>query len=293
MKQTADFLIRGMTADGMIRFCAVQTRGIVERARAIHHTLPLATAALGRALTAASMLGDDIKDEAGSVTLQIRGDGPLGAVTAVSDANGNVRGYLQNPAVELPLRADGKLDVGFGVGRDGVLTVIRDVGAGEPFSGKVALRSGEIAEDLAAYFAESEQLPTACALGVLVDRDGSVLCAGGYLLQLLPGAPEALIALLEDRIAAAGSITARLHEGMDVEMLMQRLFEGIPYSVMTRHPVSYECKCSRDKVERALVSMGAKEIASLAEEQEVAHVTCQFCDEVYEFTREELKALVK
>ncbi|ODU54458.1 MAG: Hsp33 family molecular chaperone [Clostridium sp. SCN 57-10] len=293
MKETRDILIRGMTADGFIRFCAVQTRGIVERARGIHHMLPLATAALGRALTAASMLGDDIKDEAGSVTLQIRGGGPLGAITAVSDAGGNVRGYLQNPAVELPLRADGKLDVGGGVGTDGVLTVIRDIGAGEPFSGKVALRSGEIAEDIAAYFAESEQLPTACALGVLVDRDGSVLCSGGYLLQLMPGAPEAQIALLEESIAAVGSITTRLHEGMDIEGLIARIFKEIPYSVMKRHEVAYECKCTREKVERALVSMGKTELAALAAEQETAHVTCQFCDEVYSFSREELEALVK
>ena len=200
-----DFLVRGMTADGFVKITAVQTTQLVERARQIHKTLPLATAALGRTLTAVSMMGNELKYDKGSVTLQLKGDGPLGAITTVGDSNGNVRGYLQNPAAALPLRADGHLNVGAGVGRDGVLTVIKDIGEREPFTGRIELQSGEIAEDVAAYYVLSEQIPTVCALGVLVDRDQSVKCAGGYLLQLLPGAPAGLVDLLEYRVADVGS----------------------------------------------------------------------------------------
>lgn len=288
----SDLLIRGMAAGGMVRFVAVQTTETVEHMRLVHHTLPLATAALGRALTACGMMGDDIKKEDGSVTLQIRGGGPLGSITAVSDSHGNTRGYLQNPAVELPLRPDGKLDVGGGVGCDGVLTVIRDMGEGEPFSGRVELRSGEIAEDVAAYFAVSEQVPTVCALGVLVGRDQSVSCAGGFLLQLMPGADDALITELEERIAAFGSVTAHLQKG-DIEQAMADLYGGMDYEILDRHPIAYRCKCSRAKVEQALLSMGREELLKLAHSQPEAHVTCQFCDADYAFTRDELLALLE
>ena len=286
----ADFLIRGLAGGGSVRFAAVQTAEMVERMRGIHHTLPLATAALGRALTAASMMGNDIKAEDGSVTLQFRGGGPLGAVTAVADSRGNTRGYLQNPAVELPLRPDGKLDVGGGVGRDGVLTVIRDLGEGEPFSGKVELQSGEIAEDIAAYYAVSEQIPTVCALGVLVRRDQSVDCAGGFFIQLMPGASDELIDELEKRMAAFGSVTARLRES-DIEQVMRSLLDGLDCEVLERHAVAYECKCSRRKVEQALISMGREELLRLAGEQEQAHVQCQFCDADYIFSSEEIRKL--
>ena len=235
MKQ--DFLVRGMTGDGFVRIAAVQTTNMVERMRRIHKTLPLATAALGRTLTAASMMGSELKDANGSVTLQIRGNGPLGAITAVSDSRGYVRGYLQNPAANLPLRADGHLDVGGGVGREGILTVIKDIGEGEPFSGKIELYSGEIAEDIAAYYLLSEQIPTVCALGVLVDRDQTVRCAGGYLLQLLPGAPEGLIDLLEYRVADVGSVTACLDKGMDMRQVAQELLYGMDLRLMEEQPV--------------------------------------------------------
>lgn len=286
----ADFLIRGLAGGGSVRFAAVQTAEMVERMRGIHHTLPLATAALGRALTAASMMGNDIKAEDGSVTLQFRGGGPLGAITAVADSRGNTRGYLQNPAVELPLRSDGKLDVGGGVGRDGVLTVIRDLGEGEPFSGKVELQSGEIAEDIAAYYAVSEQIPTVCALGVLVRRDQSVDCAGGFFIQLMPGASDELIDELEKRMAAFGSVTTRLRES-DIEQVMRSLLDGLDCEVLERHAVAYECKCSRRKVEQALISMGREELLRLAGEQEQAHVQCQFCDADYVFSSEEIRKL--
>lgn len=289
MKQ--DFLVRGMTGDGFVRIAAVQTTNLVERMRQIHKTLPLATAALGRTLTAASMMGSELKDANGSVTLQIRGNGPLGAITAVSDSRGYVRGYLQNPAANLPLRADGHLDVGGGVGREGILTVIKDIGEGEPFSGKIELYSGEIAEDIAAYYLLSEQIPTVCALGVLVDRDQTVRCAGGYLLQLLPGAPEGLIDLLEYRVADVGSVTACLDKGMDMRQVAQELLYGMDLRLMEEQPVGYECKCSRNKVASALVSLGRDELDRLIREEEKIDVTCQFCDKIYTFTRKDLETL--
>ena len=289
MKQ--DFLVRGMTGDGFVRIAAVQTTNMVERMRQIHKTLPLATAALGRTLTAASMMGSELKDANGSVTLQIRGNGPLGAITAVSDSRGYVRGYLQNPAANLPLRADGHLDVGGGVGREGILTVIKDIGEGEPFSGKIELYSGEIAEDIAAYYLLSEQIPTVCALGVLVDRDQTVRCAGGYLLQLLPGAPEGLIDLLEYRVADVGSVTACLDKGMDMRQVAQELLYGMDLRLMEEQPVGYECKCSRSKVASALVSLGRDELDRLIREEEKIDVTCQFCDKIYTFSRKDLETL--
>ena len=289
MKQ--DFLVRGMTGDGFVRIAAVQTTNMVERMRQIHKTLPLATAALGRTLTAASMMGSELKDANGSVTLQIRGNGPLGAITAVSDSRGYVRGYLQNPAANLPLRADGHLDVGGGVGREGILTVIKDIGEGEPFSGKIELYSGEIAEDIAAYYLLSEQIPTVCALGVLVDRDQTVRCAGGYLLQLLPGAPEGLIDLLEYRVADVGSVTACLDKGMDMRQVAQELLYGMDLRLMEEQAVGYECKCSRNKVASALVSLGRDELDRLIREEEKIDVTCQFCDKIYTFARKDLETL--
>jgi len=288
-----DFIVRGMTKDGFVKITAVQTTETVERARQIHKTLPLATAALGRTLSAVSMMGNDLKYENGSVTLQIRGDGPLGGITAVSDNRGNVRGYLQNPAAILPLKADGHLDVGGGVGREGILTVIKDIGEREPFTGRVELRSGEIAEDVAAYYVISEQIPTVCALGVLVGKDQSVTCAGGYLLQLMPGAPEGLVDLLEYRIQETGSVTGKLSHGMNIRQLVEELLDGMGLMLMEEHPVCYECKCSRRKVESALISMGREELDRLIREEEQISVTCQFCDQVYTFSRKDLEDLRK
>ena len=288
-----DFLVRGMTADGFVKITAVQSTELVERARQIHKTLPLATAALGRTMTAVSMLGNELKYDKGSVTLQLRGDGPLGAITTVGDSNGNVRGYLQNPAAVLPLRDDGHLNVGAGVGRDGVITVIKDIGEREPFTGRIELQSGEIAEDVAAYYVLSEQIPTVCALGVLVDRDQSVKCAGGYLLQLLPGAPAGLVDLLEYRVADVGSVTANLEKGLDMRQVVEELLYGMGLQLMEEHPVSYECKCSRQKVESALISLGREELQKLIDEEESTDVTCQFCDVVYHFNRKDLEELRK
>lgn len=287
-----DFIMRGMTADGYIKAAAIKSTDMVERMREIHKTLPLATAALGRSLTAASIMGDELKEENGSITLQIRGGGPLGAITAVSDSQGNVRGYLQNPACELPLKANGKLDVGSGVGKEGLLTVIKDIGGKEPFSGKVELLSGEIAEDIAYYYYISEQIPTICALGVLVDRDQSVKQAGGYMIQLMPGAPDGLISTLEYRVAETPSVTSLMEEGKNPDDILRFMLEGTGFQELYRHEVAYECKCSREKVERAIISIGREELKRLYEEENSITVTCQFCDKKYTFDKADMSRLL-
>lgn len=286
-----DELLRMITRDGGIKAMAITGKELVERARCIHKTWPVATAALGRTLMGCSMLGADLKTESGSVTLRIKGDGPLGAVIAVSDSHGNVRGYLQNGQIDLPRKGPAKLDVGAGVGKEGSLTVIKDVGLKDPYVGSVRLVSGEIAEDLTAYFAESEQVPTACGLGVLVDPDGSVNCAGGYLVQLLPGAEEGTVQRLEEAVRNLGAVTAVLRDGVDAAGLLKRLLGGMEPELLSRTPVEYRCYCDRDRVSRALVSLGRSELESMAEEQGGAEITCQFCDAVYRFSAEELKEL--
>ncbi|MGM9618893.1 MAG: Hsp33 family molecular chaperone HslO [Oscillospiraceae bacterium] len=287
----SDMLVRAISSDGFVKAAAVVTTELTERAREIHHTMPVGTAALGRALAAVSMMGNAMKGEGESVTLQFKGGGPLGTVLAVSDAEGNVRGYVTNPAVDLPLRADGKLDVGAAVGGAGTLTVVKDLGMREPYVGTVDLLGGEIAEDVAAYFAESEQIPSACGLGVLVDRDQSVKAAGGYLIQLLPGAGEDVITRVEGGIYAAESVTKFLSHDADAEALLRHVMPDFELKFLEASPISYRCYCSRERVERALLSLGAEELRQLREEQGQAEMTCQFCDRVYRFSAEELRAL--
>lgn len=287
-----DQLVRAISKDGFVKAVAVSTRGLTERARQIHKTTPVATAALGRTLAAASMMGNDLKGEGASVTLQVKGGGPLGTVLAVSDNQGNVRGTVDNPQVDLPLRPDGKLDVGSAVGAEGTLTVIRDLHMKEPYVGSVALLGGEIAEDLATYFVESEQIPTACGLGVLVDRDQSVLAAGGYLIQLLPGASEDIITQVEGGILAAGPVTALLHEDGDPESLLRRVMSDFELEILETSPIEYRCYCSRERMEKALISLGPEELRSLIDDQGDAELTCRFCDSVQHFSREELEALL-
>lgn len=287
-----DQLVRAITRDGAVKAVAVSTRDLTERVRNIHKTLPVATAALGRALAAASMMGNALKEDAASLTLQIKGGGPLGTVLAVSDHLGNVRGYVGNPQVDLPLREDGKLNVGAAVGTDGTLTVIKDLGLKEPYIGSVGLLGGEIAEDLAAYFVESEQIPTACALGVLVNRDQSVRAAGGYIIQLLPGADEDVIARVEGGVMAAGAVTALLDRDPDPEALLRTVLSDFEVEILETSPVSYKCYCSRDRVERALISMGVAELEDLLAQQGGCELGCQFCDRVYRYTAEELRALI-
>lgn len=287
-----DKLVRAMTKDGAVKAVAVTTKELTERARNIQKSLPVATAAMGRALAAASMMGNALKEENASLTLQIKGGGPLGTVLAVSDHLGSVRGYVQNPQVDLPLREDGKLDVGRAVGGDGTLTVIKDIGLKEPYIGSVGLLGGEIAEDLAAYFVESEQIPTACALGVLVDRDQSVKAAGGYIIQLLPGAGEDVIAKVEGGVMAAGAVTSLLDRDPDPETLLRTVLSDFEVEILETSPIEYRCYCSRDRVERALISMGVQELEDLLAEQGGCELGCQFCDKVYRFTGEELQELI-
>ena len=288
----SDQLIRAISKDGHIKATAVSTRALTERARQIHKALPVATAALGRTLAAVSMMGNALKEDGASVTLQIKGGGPLGTLLAVSDNQGNVRGTVDNPVVDLPLRPDGKLDVGAAVGHEGTLTVIRDLNMKEPYVGSVSLLGGEIAEDLAAYFVESEQIPTACALGVLVDRDHSVKAAGGYLIQLMPGAGEDTIAKVEGGIMAAGPVSAILDRDPDPEHLLRAVMSDFELKLLETCPVSYKCYCSRQRVERALLSLGADELEGILRDQGSCHMTCQFCDAVYEFDRQQLERLI-
>ena len=287
-----DQLVRAITKDGMVKAVAVTTRELTERARQIHKTLPVATAAIGRTLAAASMMGNALKGDGASLTLRIQGGGPLGILLAVSDNQGNVRGTVDNPAVDLPLRPDGKLDVGTAVGCDGTLTVIRDLHMKDPYVGSVGLLGGEIAEDLAAYFVESEQIPTACGLGVLVDRDQSVLAAGGYLIQLLPGAGDDVITKVERGVMAAGSVTSLLSRSNSSEAMLRELLSDFDLEILERSPIAYRCDCSRDRMERALISLGPEELKSIIDEQGGAELTCRFCDNVQRFTKAELESLL-
>lgn len=287
-----DELIRMIATDGHVKAVSMTAKDLTERARTIHRLAPLATAALGRTLMAASMMGCQLKEEKGAVTLTVKGGGPLGTVMAVSDKDGNVRGYVGDGSVDLPLKAPGKLDVGAGIGRAGTLTVIKDIGLKEPYVGTVPLVSGEIAEDVTNYFAVSEQIPTACALGVLVDTDRSVKRAGGYLIQLLPGATDGEIDAVEAGVAHLGAVTAALERGLNGEGLLREALGAFRLEVLERTPVEYRCYCSRDRMERALVSMGAKDLRSLIDEQGEADLTCQFCDKSYHFTKGELEGLL-
>ena len=260
----SDRIIRAITSDGLVQAAAICSRDLTERARQIHKTLPVATAALGRALSGASLMGNALKGRGASLTLQIKGGGPLGTVLAVSDPEGNVRGYVTNPQVDLPLRADGKLDVGRAVGSEGTITVIKDLHMKEPYVGTVDLLGGEIAEDIAGYFVESEQIPTACALGVLVDRDQSVKSAGGYLIQLMPGAGEDTIARVEGGVMAAGNVSAMLERDPDPEHMLRTVLSDFEVKILESDPVEYRCACSRERVERALISLGKGELAARA-----------------------------
>ena len=289
----ADRIVRAISTDGMVQAAAICSRDLTERARQIHKTLPVATAALGRTLAAASMMGNALKSDGASLTLQFKGGGPLGTVLAVSDNEGNVRGYVTNPHVDIPLRKYGKLDVGTAVGHEGTLTVIKDLHMKEPYVGTIDLLGGEIAEDVAGYFVESEQIPTACALGVLVDRDQSVKAAGGYLIQLMPGAAEDTIAKVEGGIMAAGAVSAILEKNDDPEAMLRTVMSDFDLKILETCPVEYRCYCSRERVERALISLGRTELEQMLSEQGGCQLTCQFCDAVYEFTAEDIQRLLK
>jgi len=288
-----DYLVRGMTMDGFVKAVAIRSTELVRRGAQIQGTTPNATAAFGRCLTAASMMGNMQKVENGSMTMQVRGGGPIGTITVVSDPDGNVRGCVTEPRVPLVEKFPGKLDVGATVGTDGTLTIIRDLQMKEPYIGSTPLVSGEIGDDVTAYFAQSEQTPTACALGVLVDRDMSVKVAGGYLVQLLPGAPDEIIDKLEEGIRRAGAVTPMLEAGMTPEDILGQVCGDLGVLFFEPQEVSYKCYCSHDRVESAIISLGRKELQEIADEGKNFSVECQFCDAVYEFTPEEIRKLLK
>jgi molecular chaperone Hsp33 len=288
-----DYLVRGMTMDGFVKVVAIRSTNMVRRGAQIQMTTPNATAAFGRALTAASMMGNMQKVDNGSMTLQIRGGGPIGTITCVSDATGNVRGCVTEGNVPLVEKFPGKLDVGATVGTDGTLTVIRDLQMKEPYIGSTPLVSGEIGDDITAYFAQSEQTPTACALGVLVDRDQTVKVAGGYLLQLLPGAPDEIIDKLEAGIQRAGAVTTMLDHGMTPEDILGQVCGELGVVFMDTVEVEYKCYCSRDRVTAALISLGREELEQIMEEGKEFPIECQFCDEKYIFTPADIAEILK
>ncbi|HIY07906.1 MAG TPA: Hsp33 family molecular chaperone HslO [Firmicutes bacterium] len=284
-------LLRAISKNGGVACYVAQTTDVVAQAEQIHTTSAVVTAALGRLLTAASIMGSTLKSEEASVTLRMMGDGPVGALIAVADWEGNVRGYAANPVVELPLNSFGKLDVGGAVGHTGTLSVVKDLGMGDPYVGQVPIVSGEIAEDITSYFAVSEQIPTVCALGVLVNPDLTVAAAGGYVAQLLPGAAEEDIARLEANIQKIPAISGLFAKGETPVQVMERVMEGLEPQILEEAQVEYRCGCSRQRVERALASIPKEELLAMAEDPKETEVCCHFCDRKYYFTPEQLREL--
>jgi molecular chaperone Hsp33 len=287
-----DYIIRADAASGMIRAFACATTGISEKARQIHNTSPVVTAALGRLLSAGVMMGSMMKDERDLLTLKIDGTGPLRGMIVTADCEGHVKGYPYQPVVLLPPNSRGKLDVGGAVGK-GILSVISDIGLKEPYSGQVSLQSGEIAEDIAYYYASSEQVPTAVGLGVLMSHDNTVRCSGGYLFQLMPGCPDEIAGMLEERIKKADSVTDMMKKGMRPEDIVNLILEGLEPSVTDKKECSFHCGCSRRKVEKALITVGEKELTDMIGEGKDTEVSCHFCRKTYHFSPDDLRVLLK
>ena len=291
MTQKTDYIVRATAAGGQIRAFAATTRGLVEEARGRHGTSPVATAALGRLLTAGVMMGSMMKNDTDVLTLQISGDGPLGGITVTADSQGNVKGYVQDPDVMLPPK-NGKLDVGGAVGI-GLLTVIKDMGLKEPYSGQTILVTSEIAEDLTYYFANSEQVPSSVGLGVLMEKDNTVKCAGGFIVQLMPFAEEKVISRLEENVGKITSVTKLLEEGYTPQQLLSDLTEGLDLEVTDTMPARFYCNCSKERVERAVASIGAKDIQEMIDEGKDIEVKCHFCNTAYNYSVDELKSILK
>ncbi|MDD6021976.1 MAG: Hsp33 family molecular chaperone HslO [Acutalibacteraceae bacterium] len=284
--------VRCISVDGTLTVTAIDSTDIIEKMRRIHGTSPVVSAALGRLMTAASMMGAVLKNEDCSVTLRIKGGGPAGTVMAVSDWQGNVRGFVQNPVVDLPLNSKGKLDVSGAVGTDGELTVIKDIGLKEPYVGQVPIVSGEIAEDITSYFFTSEQIPTVCALGVLVDRDITIKAAGGFLIQLLPTASDDTISAVERCIKDIEPVTAMLTAGMTPEDICRHALKEFDLEVLDSSEPEYRCNCSRERVEKALIGTGLVSLEEMAQDENT-EVCCQFCNKKYNFTSNDIKKLIK
>ncbi len=287
-----DRIIRATAGDGFIKMAVIDARDTVQRACDIHGCSPTAAAALGRTLCAASILGEAMKEDNATLTIRINGGGPIGSIIAVADSGGNVRGCVGDPSVDLPLRSDGKLNVGGAVGRDGMLTVSRDIGLREPYVGSTGLVSGEIAEDLTSYLLESEQVPSACALGVLVDTDRSIKAAGGFIVQLMPGASEDMITKLEDNIFMMDQLTTVLSED-GAAALFDQVLKGFEHHIVGEKEVAYRCYCSRDKVREAIGCIDASELREMIAEGKDIGVHCQFCDSEYTFTSADLKDILE
>ena len=287
-----DYIVRATAGDGSIRAFAATTRGLVQKAREIHHTSPVAAAALGRLLTAAAMMGSMLKGDKDLVTLQIRGDGPLQGIVVSGDCCGRVKGYVFNPNVELPDKYPGKLDVGGAIGA-GYLDVIKDIGMREPYAGRIELVTGEIAEDLTYYFAQSEQTPSAVGLGVLVETDTSVRRAGGFMIQLLPGADEGMVSRLEEKLRHVPYVTDLLDAGKTPEEILELLLGDMGLRILDRLPASFSCNCDRQRVEKALISIGREELEKIIEEDGKANLHCHFCAKEYDFTKSDLLCLLE
>lgn len=286
-----DYIIRATAADGQIRAFAATTRDLVEEARKAHNTSPVATAALGRLMTGAAMMGIMMKGDKDLLTVKVQGDGPIGGLTVTADSKGNVKGYANNPQVMLPPNEKGKLDVGGALGL-GVLTVVKDIGLKEPYVGQTILVTGEIAEDLTYYFATSEQTPSSVALGVLMNRENTVRQAGGFIIQLLPGASEEIITSLEQKLQSVTSITSFLDEGMTPEMILDHVLGEYGLEILQSVPASFFCNCTRERIEKALISIGEKELKELIAEGETIEMNCHFCNRHYPVTVEELQKLL-
>ena len=288
-----DYIVNAITSNGAIRVVAADTTELCNRAQEIHKMTPTAAAALGRTLTAAALMGSMLQSSDDSLTIQLNGGGPIGKVVAVGDGKANVKGYVENPLVDLPLSEKGKLDVGGAIGRNGILGIVRDLGLKEPYVGQVPLVNGEVAEDLTQYYATSEQLPTAVALGVLVDVDYTIKAAGGFILQVLPGAYDEDIDNVEKTIATLSSVTQMLDEGKTPRDIVEHLLSDYEIEYFDDVPTKYECDCSRERTDRALISLGKDELAKIIEEDGKAQITCHFCDNVYDYTKEDLESLLE
>ena len=287
-----DYMIRATAADGQIRAFAATTKEMVETAKNAHNTSPIATAALGRLMTAAAMMGSDLKGEGELLTLRIEGDGPIGGLLVTADGKGDVKGYAFNPDVMLPPNAQGKLDVGGSLGL-GVLSVIKDIGLKEPYVGQTQLITGEIAEDLTYYFATSEQIPSSVALGVLMNKDNTVRQAGGFIIQLLPGASDEIIDRLEAKLSGISSITSLLDAGKTPEEILTDILGEFGLEILKKMPVQFHCDCERSRVEKAIISIGRKEIQDMIDEGKEIEVNCQFCNKHYKFSVDELGEMLK
>lgn len=284
-------LVRSISSDGTVMMMAADTTDIVTMAQQIHNTSKVCSAALGRLLTGASLMGQMMKEERGSVTLRINGGGPAGSVIAVSDSYGNVKGYVVNPTAELPLNQNGKLDVGGVVGKDGYLSVMKDFGTGDPYTGQVSIVSGEIAEDITSYFATSEQIPTVCALGVLVNPDKTIACSGGFIIQLLPAADDNTISRVESCISDLRAVTSMLSEGLTPKEICHIVLSAFEMEILDEFDIAYRCECTRAKVEKALISAGAAELDDMSKDP-ITSVRCQFCGEKYNFSSEDIRRLL-